>query len=180
MHVGQPLFRGLRALVFAVACAVVSTGLHVFAGGAPAGMGPFAAAVAALVPVGLLFGGTRRGPAALLALCGAAQSGLHIWFSAGSGHPHHLVPGPAMLLVHLLAAMVSAVWLARGDAALAAFIDAVVVLLAAVVWPPLPWAAAPDAPGRVDRCSSPAAIPAIEPLVTAAAERGPPRRLLFQ
>ncbi|MCD0443676.1 hypothetical protein LO763_08575 [Glycomyces sp. A-F 0318] len=172
MHVGRPLFRGLRALVFALACAAVSAGLHVVADGGAVGAGPFAAAVAALAPVGFVFGGAQRGPLSLLALCGTAQAALHVWFSAG--HLHHLMPEPSMLLVHLLAAAVSAAWLARGDAALAAFIDAVVLLLAA---PPPLRGHTPQAPVRTGPPPSRTAAPVIEPLVSAVSLRGPPRPL---
>jgi len=127
VHIGQPLIRGLRALVFAVACVAVTAALHFIAGGTLLSFGTFTAAVAVLAPPAYSLGDRQRGIGALTAACALAQSGLHAWFIFASGHAHHLMPGPAMLLAHALAMAVTAVWLARGDAALAAFLELLVL-----------------------------------------------------
>lgn len=180
MHIGRPLLRGFRALVFAVVCVAVSVALHVVAGGALIGAGAFATAVAVLAPLAFGLGGAQRGVPTLLAACAAAQSGLHLWFSADAGHAGHLTLGPAMLLVHALAATVSAVWLARGDAALAAFCDFLVLLFGPVLRLRLLGAIAPVLPPRSPAETAPPPIPRLEPLASAASLRGPPARPLFR
>ncbi len=154
VHIGQPFFRGFRALVFAVVCVAVSAGLHCVAGGSVVGPGRFASAVAVIAVLALLVGGAQRGSMFLLVACALAQSGLHVWFSLGEGHAEHLTPSPSMLLVHSLAAVVSALWLERGESAMAAFIDFLVLLCSPGLWlrllkpfgpalPPRPMPAAP-------------------------------------
>ncbi|HEU5129963.1 MAG TPA: hypothetical protein VFU12_18430 [Glycomyces sp.] len=173
MHIGRPFIRGFRALVFAVACVLVSAGLHFIAGGAAVSWGACAAAVAAFAPVGYLLGGSQRGWAVLLPACAVTQAGLHVWFSAAAGHLEHAVPSPAMLLVHALAMAVCAVWLARGDAALAAFLDLLLLWTAAALVLRLSTAA----PVRVRRALAdrrPAPPPVLRLLATTAARRGPP------
>ena len=48
VHIGQPLIRGLRALVFAVACVTVTAALHFIASGSLICFETFAIAVAVL------------------------------------------------------------------------------------------------------------------------------------
>lgn len=173
MHIGRPFIRGFRALVFAAACAGVSSGLHFAAGAAPISWSTFAAAVLALAPFAYLLGGAQRNWAVLLPACAIAQAGLHAWFTVGAGHLDHLVPGRAMLLVHALAMIVSAVWLARGDAALAAFLDLLVLWSAAALVlrlsRPAPDVRAPRA--RVEQALAP---PVLRLLAATAVRRGPP------
>ncbi|MCD0443678.1 hypothetical protein LO763_08585 [Glycomyces sp. A-F 0318] len=172
MHIGRPIIRGFRALVFAVACVLVSAGLHFTAGGAPISWGAFAAAVGAVAAAAYLLAAAQRGPLALLPACAAAQAGLHAWFTASAGHLEHLVPSPAMLLVHALAMAVSAVWLARGDAALAAFLELLVLWTAAVLLLRLRKAAPVRLPrARAGRVLAP---PVLRLLATTASRRGPP------
>lgn len=180
MYIGRPLLRGFRALVFAVVCVAVSVALHVVAGGALVTAGAFATAVAVLAPLAFAFGGGQRGVPTLLAACAVAQSGLHIWFSADAGHAGHLTLGPAMLLVHALAATVSAVWLARGDAALAAFCDFLILLFEPVLRPRLLGTVEPALPPRPPAETLPLPRPCLEPLASAASLRGPPARPLSQ
>lgn len=172
MHVGRPIIRGFRALVFAVACVGVSAGLHFAAGGAALTWGAFAAAVAVLAPSAYLLGGAQRHWAVLLPACAAAQAGLHVWFALSGGHLEHAVPEPRMLLVHALAMTVSAVWLARGDDALAAFVDLLVLWSAAAVLLRLFKAA----PVRVPRFHARRVLapPVLRLLASTAARRGPP------
>lgn len=173
MHIGRPFIRGLRSLVFAVVCVLVSAGLHFVAGGAPVAVSACAAAAAAVAPLGYLLGASQRGWAVLLPACASTQAGLHVWFSVGSGHLEHAVPSPAMLLVHALAAAVCAIWLARGDAALAAFLDLLLLWTAAALVLRL----FTSVPARVRRAVAdrgPALPPELRLLATAAARRGPP------
>ena len=173
VHIGRPIMRGFRALVFAVACTLVSAGLHFVAGGALISWGVFAAAVAALAPIGFLLGGAQRTWTVLLPACAVAQAGLHVWFTASSGHLEHLVPGPVMLLVHVLAMTVSAVWLARGDAALAAFLDLLVLWSAASLL--LRLCRTAPAARLVRACAERVlAPPVLRLLCDTAARRGPP------
>ncbi|WP_026923518.1 hypothetical protein [Glycomyces arizonensis] len=172
MRIGRPIIRGFRALVFAVACVLVSAGLHLAAGGALVSWGTGAAAAAAVASIGYLLGGSQRGWAVLLPACALVQAGLHVWFSAATGHLAHAVPSPAMLLVHALAMAVCAVWLARGDAALAAFVDLLVLWAAAALVLRLFRAA----PARLPRAFTERALtpPVLRLLATAASRRGPP------
>lgn len=173
MHIGRPITRGFRALVFAAACTLVSAGLHFAAGGALISWGAFAAAVAALAPIGILLGRAQGTWAVLLPACAVAQAGLHVWFTANAGHLEHLVPGPAMLLVHVLAMTASAIWLARGDAALAAFLDLLVLWSAASLLVRLRRTAPAvrTVRARAERVLAP---PVLRLLCDTAARRGPP------
>ncbi|MEU5875317.1 hypothetical protein AB0A73_27600 [Glycomyces sp. NPDC047369] len=173
MHIGRPIIRGFRALVFAVACTGVSVGLHFAAGGALVSWSHFAAAALAVAPFAYLLGGAQRHWAVLLPACAVAQAGLHVWFTAGAGHLDHLVPGPVMLLVHMLAMAVSAIWLARGDAALAAFLDLLVLWSAAAILVLLsrPVPVVRRARARAERVLAP---PVLRLLASSAVRRGPP------
>lgn len=173
MHIGRPIIRGFRSLVFAVACVLVSAGLHFVAGGALISWDALAAAVAAVAQAGYLLGGSQRGWTVLLPACAVTQAGLHVWFTAGTGHADHLTPSPSMLAVHTLAMAVCAVWLARGDAALAAFLDLLVLWTAAALVVRL-LTSAPIRVRRVaaDRRSAPP--PVLRLLATVASRRGPP------
>jgi hypothetical protein len=179
VHVGQPLIRGLRALVFAVACVAVTAALHFIAGGSPIGSGAFAAAVAVLTPPAYGIGGRQRGAGALTAACALAQSGLHAWFILASGHAH-LVPGPAMTLAHALAMGATAVWLARGDAALAAFLELLVIAFGPGLWPRLLETAGPVLPPRRIAPAPEGVRPQLLLLATAVPRRGPPTAVCFQ
>ncbi|MEU5870299.1 hypothetical protein AB0A73_01910 [Glycomyces sp. NPDC047369] len=171
MHVGRPLIRGFRALVFAVACTGVTAALHFAAGGHRFDPVHLAAAVAAVTAAAVPLGRRQRGPAALIAACIAAQAVLHVWFTLASGHLAHLDPGLPMTGVHLLAAAATAAWLARGDAALAALADLLTLFAAPAL--ALLLAAAPVAPART---ATAYAAPRPRPRLFAAAapRRGPP------
>ena len=180
MHIGQPLIRGLRALVFAVACVAVTAALHFIAGGALLSFGTFAAAVAVLTPPAYCLGGAQRGTGVLAAACALAQSGLHAWFIFASGHAHHLVPGPTMLLAHALAMAATAVWLARGDAALAAFLELLILAFGPGLWLRLLEAAGPVLSPRRIATSPERVRPALTLLATTVPRRGPPVAIFSQ
>jgi hypothetical protein len=174
VHVGQAVFRGFRALVFAVACVAVSALLHFFAGGHPFGLGTFAAAVTAVAFAILPLGNRQRGPVTLLAACAITQAGLHLWFTAASGHLEHLTPNAPMLLVHTLAALVSSIWLARGENAMAAFVDLLTMLIAPALLVRLLEASGPAAPPRPAVAAAPAPNSRLELLASVTSRRGPP------
>ncbi|MEU6250121.1 hypothetical protein [Glycomyces sp. NPDC047010] len=171
MHVGRPLIRGFRALVFAVACTGVTAVLHFAAGGHVFAPGHLAVAVAAVTAAAVPLGSRQRGPVALVAACTAAQAVLHVWFTLASGHLEHLDPGAAMTGVHLLAAAATALWLARGDAALAALADLLTLFAAPAL--ALLVAAVPAVPVRtVPVHAAPRPRPRL--FAAAAPRRGPP------
>jgi hypothetical protein len=126
----------------------VTAALHFTAGRALLSLGSFAAAVAILAPPAYCLGDRQRGIGVTAAACALAQSGLHVWFLFASGHVHHLVPGPTMLLAHTLAMAVTARWLARGDAALAAFLELLILAFGPGLWLRLLEAAGPVLPPR--------------------------------
>ncbi|MFI7134621.1 MFS transporter [Nonomuraea sp. NPDC050153] len=116
-------FRLVRAMVFAVVCCGLGALAHLLGGGrvpAPAAAMAFAISFAAAVPVT----GRERGTKAILPLLAGAQVVLHLLFSTApvvvpGGHPHSgLVPDVGMLVAHGLATVMTALWLARGEAAL--------------------------------------------------------------
>jgi hypothetical protein len=179
VHIGQPLIRGLRALVFAAACAAVTAALHVIAGGSPIGSGTVTAAVAVLTPLAYAIGGRQRGAGALTAACALAQSGLHAWFILASGHAQHLVPGPSMLMAHALAMGVTAVWLARGDAALTVFLELLVIAFAPALRLRLLETAGPVLPPRRIAPSPEGVRPQLLLLAAAVPRRGPPKSAVY-
>jgi hypothetical protein len=180
VHIGQPLIRGLRALVFAVACVAVTAALHFIAGGALLSSGTFAAAVAVLTVPAYCLGDRQRGVGVIAAACALAQSGLHVWFIFASGHAQHLVPGPTMMLAHALAMAVTAVWLARGDAALAAFLELLIIAFGPGLWLRLLEAADPVLPPRRIVTSTEGVRPQLVLLATAVPRRGPPTAVFSQ
>lgn len=173
VHIGRPFIRGFRSLVFAAVCVLVSAGLHFAAGGAPVSWSACVAAVAAVAPLAYLLSGTQRGTAAILLACATAQAGLHVGFSAGAGHLEHVMPSPAMLLVHALATAVCAVWLARGDAALAVFLDLLILWSAAALVLRL-FDSGPVRTRRALAHREHMPPPVLRLLATVASRRGPP------
>ncbi len=145
----QGRFRSARAAVFAAVCVGVSGVGHALASGhtVPAG--------AALLGAAVVFGfaraaaGGERGYGSIAAWMLWGQLALHAVFSAAqaAGAPHaagHAAPAgdggssdPGMLAAHLLAALVSAWWLRRGEAAAFTLLrlaaDAVLAVLPALV-----------------------------------------------
>ncbi|MFE3454893.1 hypothetical protein ACFXJ8_38815 [Nonomuraea sp. NPDC059194] len=135
-----------------MACVLVSSALHILAGGA-AIRPDFLAGAAALTWAGsYLLGARQRGMEVLLPACFAAQYGMHHLFTAGAepvlpaSFDHDHGSGLGMLLVHALVGVVSAWWLERGESALATMLHLVVaslwtgliVLAAALVEPRMP------------------------------------------
>ncbi|WP_017596320.1 hypothetical protein [Nocardiopsis potens] len=147
----QAQFRSVRAAVFAAVCVGVSGVGHALASGHAVPTG------AALLGAAVVFGfaraaaGRERGYGPIAAWMLWGQLALHAVFSAAqaagaphtAGHTAHTGGGdssdPGMLAAHLLAALVSAWWLRRGEAAaftlLRLVTDAVLAALPAPVGP---------------------------------------------
>ena len=139
MHVGRPLLRALRATVFAVACVLVSAGMHVLAGGAAIAPGVLVPALMLTWAGAYAIGACQRGGGVLLAACSAAQYGMHCLFTVGAEpvpvpltHVHG-DSGVGMFLVHAAVALLSSWWLERGEAALAMIAHLAVTSLS-VLW----------------------------------------------
>ncbi|MCH7230920.1 hypothetical protein L0U85_08665 [Glycomyces sp. L485] len=119
-------FRLLRAGVFSGVCVAVSALLHLAAGGHVHSGLELSAATGALSGPAFLIAARQRGLAFILAACAVAQVLLHCLYNLHSlapltFHPGHAAPTPGMIP----AVATSAVWLHRGEAALAAFCDLV-------------------------------------------------------
>jgi hypothetical protein len=153
-------FRVLRAAAFAVVCLGLGLGAHVLAQGMPdaesIGLG-LAAGFAAAVPLS----GRERTLGTILPLLAGVQVALHLIFAMGhaapvadaaGGHGHGgLTPSLGMLAAHAWAAALTAIWLARGEAALWRLLRGLAVrLVRLLIAPPLPGYARPIVP-RVDR-----------------------------
>lgn len=111
-----------RAVVFATVCGFVSAAGHLLAGGGAVPLWGCALGVLAALAAAVTINGRERGPAAILAATTLTQLLLHQLFErlgpatgAAAGHGH---PAPAMALVHLTVAALTAWWLHRGESAL--------------------------------------------------------------
>jgi len=166
-------FRFSRALAVTTASFSLAAGAHVLAGGTlPAPEILLGLLVLALAPVMILAKAKITAPV-MMVLLGAGQLALHQAFDAFTvsaafvptasehlhGHEaagtvvtgplmtgHTAAPGALMLALHALATLVTALILARGEAAvwaLAAWLRPLVRLLAAMVLPVLPEVPAP-------------------------------------
>ncbi|TDE47859.1 MFS transporter [Nonomuraea mesophila] len=133
-----------RTTVFAVVCLGLGAAAHVLGGAsvpAPAMAGGLAVAFAAAYALA----GRERSFTMILSLLTALQIVLHVLFSLShpatphvmAGHVHApLVPGLGMLVAHAWAVAMTALWLARGEAALWSLLRRLVVRLL-VIWLPL-------------------------------------------
>lgn len=117
------MFRLVRATAFAVVCGGLGALAHLLGGGsvpAPAAAVALAISFAAAVPAT----GRERGTEAILSLLVGAQVVLHLLFSTAPlavsvGRMHSgLGSDVGMLVAHGLATVMTALWLARGEAAL--------------------------------------------------------------
>jgi hypothetical protein len=133
-----------RTAVFAVVCLGLGVAAHVLGGGfvpVPAMAAALGLAFAAAYPLS----GRERSFAVILPLLAGLQVILHLLFSlshaasphAPAGHLHAgLVPDLGMLVAHGWAVGMTALWLARGEAALWALLRRLAVRLL-VIWLPL-------------------------------------------
>ncbi|WP_230881856.1 MFS transporter [Planomonospora sp. ID91781] len=135
----SPLLRITRAAAFAAVCIGLSTAAHLLAGGAICAQSAAGGLVLAFT-AGLAAAGRERPLAVILPLLAGVQVALHVLFSlthaslthaslthaapaaevAGiTGHAHTgLAPSLGMLIAHGWAVALTALWLARGEAAL--------------------------------------------------------------
>jgi hypothetical protein len=118
--------RWLRGATVGSVASVVSLGGHVLGAGSAPGLLPLTGLTSVAVLAAVALSGVRWRLTSLLAVLLGAQVGFHIAFAAahshaaaGSGHAAHLPaaggPGVRMLALHLLAALVSAALLRRGE-----------------------------------------------------------------
>lgn len=117
-----PLLRLARAAVFAAVCLGLGLVAHAVAGGSvslpTAATGLGLSAVAALPLTG-----RERGLPVILPALGAMQAAMHVVFAAAHGIPqgqtfaHCVDPGFGMIVLHGAAVTLTAMWLARGEAA---------------------------------------------------------------
>jgi hypothetical protein len=156
-------------MVFATVCVALATAGHVMASGEPVPPAAAVAGLAGLSVVGVVLGGRERSLATILGGLLGGQFMLHALFAAAQ-HGQHLAHGhtmsqssggASMTLAHVLAAVVSAWWLRRGERAvwsLARKIAAAVVRPAfALLTTPVPRSPAaratataePTAPGQI-------------------------------
>ncbi|MFI6594658.1 MFS transporter [Nonomuraea sp. NPDC050536] len=117
-----PLFRLARAAVFAAVCLGLGLVAHTVAGGTVSL--PTAATGLALSSVAALpLTGRERGLPVILPVLGAVQAAMHVVFAAAHGIPqgqtfaHCVDPGFGMIVLHGTAVTLTAIWLARGEAA---------------------------------------------------------------
>lgn len=121
----HPLYRAARAVVFATVCVGLAITGHVMA--SHSSVPPVAAVggLAVMTLVGIILGGTERSLMTILMGLLGGQFMLHAMFAAAQ-HGQHLAHGAAMpqhsggttmSLAHVVAAVVSAWWLRRGERA---------------------------------------------------------------
>jgi hypothetical protein len=172
-------FRLARAAVFAVACAGLSMAAHASAGGPLCALG-VAGGLGMSFTAAFALAGRERSLRVILPLLAVLQVALHLQFSlmhaamAPAQHVAHahagLVPGLGMVIAHGWAVVLTALWLARGEALLWGVLRRLGVRLS---WLLVRWAT-PASPARPP-------TPAPEPLVLRPAllrhlviRRGPP------
>ncbi|MEV4167937.1 MFS transporter [Nonomuraea sp. NPDC049709] len=136
-------FRLARTAVFAVVCLGLGVAAHLLGGAsvpAPAMVAASGLAFAAAYPLA----GRERSLAVILPLLAGVQVVLHLLFSLShaasprmpASHLHSgLVPGLGMLVAHGLAVGLTALWLARGEAALWALLRRLAVRLLVIRLP---------------------------------------------
>ncbi|MGW0820302.1 hypothetical protein [Streptomyces sp. NPDC002845] len=114
----------LRAAVFAGVGTVLGLSAHHLAAPGPVPWRHAVVAAGLFLTVGLAGARRPRRPATVVATCGAAQAGLHLWLTASarpSAHAQHAMAGheppPAMTALHAVAAVLVAVLLHRADVA---------------------------------------------------------------
>lgn len=126
----------LRAAVFAIVGTVLGVSAHHLVAGGPAPWRQSALAALVLFAVGLVGARRPRSLVTVVATCGTAQTGLHLWLMTAHahgdaaapthlpGHPHHdaheawqerLHDSVTMTAVHVVAAFLVAVLLHRAD-----------------------------------------------------------------
>ncbi|GAB1822721.1 MFS transporter [Herbidospora sp. RD11066] len=171
-------FRVARATAFAAVSVVLSVGAHAWAGGSTTATAVLVALTLAFL-VGFALAGRERSAQVIFPALAGCQAALHLMFSyahavepmtAGHHHTSTLLPSLSMLVTHVWAAGVTALWLSRGEAVLWALLRRIEVrlllLLRVALEPGHPQLALPAADRVV--------IPASASLRHEISRRGPP------
>lgn len=189
MPVTSPL-RLARAAAFTAVCLGLGVVAHLFSGGVVA-PGALVLGLPAVFAAALPLSGRERTLRAILPLLAALQVALHGLFALSSpsssapssalpvlaghamaGHAH-AGPGFGMLLGHGWAVVLTALWLARGEAALWALLRRLAVRLTRIAADPAPPVFTPPASPHPDGARLPRSVAPLH-CVT---RRGPPRLL---
>jgi hypothetical protein len=178
--------RAARASVFAAMCVLLAALGHVMMSGTPLPRPALAVAFAVTASGSWAFARRERGPVTVIGAAAAVQGLLHVAFALAQPHEvlqHAAAPRPAhgphsgvsgMLAAHLLAALLSAVWLGRGERAVFRLLRAAARRLLAPVLPAL--SARPPAPPAAPawRATESGRTPRRLLLVRTIPSRGPP------
>ncbi len=190
MPVTSPL-RLARAAAFTAVCLGLGVVAHLFSGGVVA-PGALALGLPVVFAAALPLSGRERTLRAILPLLAALQVALHVLFALSSppssashvlaghamaghamaGHAH-AGPGFGMLLGHGWAVVLTALWLARGEAALWALLRRLAVRLTRIAADPAPPVFTLPASPHPDGARLPRSVAPLH-CVT---RRGPPRLL---
>ncbi|SDG27557.1 hypothetical protein SAMN05421505_1032 [Sinosporangium album] len=175
-----PSFRLLRAAVFAVACLGLAVLAHRVGEGREVDVRTALAGLALAFAGAFPLAGRERGTAVILPLLTAVQAGLHLLFAAaepavhGPGHVHSgLTADIGMLVAHGWAVLLTALWLARGEAVLWALLRRAGVRLSVFL---LAWWSVPEPlPQRAVAAPPEPRLLRSAVLCSAVGLRGPPR-----
>lgn len=168
-------FRLVRAAAFAVACLGLGVVAHFFGGGGVSGPG-MAAGLGLSFAAALPLTGRERTTRVILPLLASLQVALHLVFSlAHSAAPAtaaggHLHAGLGMVVVHGWAAVLTALWLARGEAALWSLLRRLAIRLRLVLAVPF----VPAWPSFTIPAASGPRVPRTAVLRHEVTRRGPP------
>ncbi|MFE2422542.1 hypothetical protein [Streptomyces hokutonensis] len=172
----SPAVRSLRAAVFAAVCVLLAAAGHGLATGATPPLWADGAGFLAVFGMGFLLGGRERSMPGIGAAMLATQAGLHLGFDlarpragmamAGMAHmsgdtmaPMRQAQAmtPHALAAHVVAALVAAWWLRRGEAALWSLLRWAVAFVPGLVawWRAAPLPARTVGPGRTGADAAP-------------------------
>ncbi|WP_327045945.1 MFS transporter [Microbispora sp. NBC_01189] len=119
-------FRLARSAAFAAVSVLLAMGAHWFAGGGGPTTGALLTGLLAVTAGAAVAAGRERPPQVIVVLLVGAQAFLHLLFdvTASTGAPAHLTwhggltTRTGMLTAHLTAALLTGLWLSRGEEAL--------------------------------------------------------------
>lgn len=115
MTPGRGRMRARRGLVVSLACVALPTGAHVLAGGGLPGDAPFLFAAVLLAVACVALADRQRSAAEITAVVFATQPVMHVLLALSSHGAGMIVPTPAMVVAHLLAATAVAALLTGGE-----------------------------------------------------------------
>ncbi|HEX5113598.1 MAG TPA: hypothetical protein VFW65_00205 [Pseudonocardiaceae bacterium] len=143
-------FRLCRGVVLAVVSGSLAAAAHGFGGGGVPATGVTVLLTLGVAAIGVAMANRQCSLSGVLAVLGAAQLASHVLLSIETMNMPvmYQVDGPVMVGAHAVAALVSAVLLAKADAAVFEIIAALARLLPTVLSaPPVPEALEQPAPG---------------------------------